>query len=111
MSLTKSLSWKQESGTFLKSKNRDAYRNSPSSPSGFSTPPIVMPETPMMVVDRDLEFAASEKHMESKDWAMRHRLSVKNRTKSAESSPQHHQSQPQDSTPETTDEEVFSFEF
>ena len=61
-----------------KSRSRSAstglLSSSPHSATGLSTPPILMPETPVRVVDRDLEYAATVQQLHCKDWAMWQRL-------------------------------------
>jgi hypothetical protein len=103
---------KEEEGTMLSpkfSRHRIISQSPPS--AGLSTPPIWMPEPPLVVVDRDMEYAASERNMESKDWAMWHRLNTNgmkvdspNRTPTTE--PQ--SVEPRDSSAE---DDPFEFEF
>lgn len=67
----------EDVGTILPRANKHERLQSQSPPSnGFSTPPMWMPDAPLVVVDRDMVYTASEKQMESKDWAMWHRLSA-----------------------------------
>ncbi len=56
------------------SRSRSVSGSSPRSPAGTTTPPLAMPAPAAGVVDRDLDYAATVQHLDSKDWAMWNRL-------------------------------------